>query len=401
MFANNRLWIPMLLGLLCFSPNAIHGQGGTGFRIGEEVDGDFQVSTGISIGLTGAKYFYEFSLVDENGFAYDTWSLVGKQQVVEHAELSTAQVEAMGLIRSATQKELIAGLPKHFSSDESKAEFEQIFRDAENQMRDVLNADQQVHFDQAKNQLNIQKVGFAKFLAARAMRETIGLKEAEVESLATSATEIEAKSKKLVQDVFRELNLQLIEQLSEKQSASFDEWLSEDGKDQYLNQRLFPDNSPRKKVRKIPTTDFLRLLIRSKKTREEIELTEAQLDEIRALKARRDAESDKGEEQKNEIKQVLNENQYRKLMALTVQKEAARWGTVNAICGGTLRDLLHLSDEDSQRLFESGLKINDGLQVRIQKSKLDLWKDSLREISPASQQKIMTLIGKPIFFESK
>ena len=222
MFAKNHLGILVVLGLLCISPNSIHGQGGTGIRIGEKGDSDFQISTGMGISFTGTEYFYEFSLADENGFAYDVWSLVSNPQVVEHAGLTTDQVGKMARIREATRKELLAGIAKGFSSDESKAELEQVFRDAENELRNVMDADQLVRFEQAKNQLNIEKVGFAKFVAARAMRETLGLNEAEAESLTTAAAEIEAKSKKLRQDIFREFNLQLIQQLSEQQSASFD-----------------------------------------------------------------------------------------------------------------------------------------------------------------------------------
>ena len=179
--------------------------------------------------------------------------------------------------------------------------------------------------------MNLEQVGFAKFLAARTMRESIGAKETEIQSLTASAEEMEAKSKQLAHDILQEFNTQLIEQLSEKQTASFDECLSKDGKDDYLKQRLFPDNST----------------------------------------------------------------------ALTIQNEASRRGTVAALCGGSLGRFLELSDEDSQRLFEIGVELNDGLPERIQQAKLSLWKDSLTSLSPASQEKIMKMIGKPMVFESE
>ena len=56
----------------------------------------------------------------------------------------------------------------------------------------------------------------------------------------------------------------------------------------------------------------------------------------------------------NEIKQILREEQYRRLMQLTIEKESARRGTVTALCGGSLGRFLELADEESKRLFEIG-----------------------------------------------
>lgn len=402
MFARIQLWIVLILCSMCCGQNLLHSQG---FKVvaGEEHDGDFQVSTGVSIGLSGAKYTYGFSLVDENGFAYDTWSLLRNQQVVDHARLSDAQIESMGLIRQETEKKLIADFSKGFSSDEAKAEFEQIFLDAEVEMRSVMEEDQRARLEQAKHQLNLKQVGLAKFLAAPAMREPLGLKDSEIESLANSAAELETKSKRILQDVFRELNLQLIEELTKSQSASFDEFLGEGGKDEYLKQRLFSDNSPPKKIRKIPAPDFLRLIARSKKTREEIEVTTAQLDDIMALKSKRDAEPDKTKQRDigNEIRKILSKQQYRKLDALTIQKEANRRGTVAALCGGSLGRYLDLSETEAQRLFEFGLKINQGLPARMRQATLKVWQETLGDISPAARDKVIEMMGEPVDFEKE
>jgi hypothetical protein len=308
----------------------------------------------------------------------------------------------MVLIQKDTEKKLIAGLPKGFSSDESKTEFEQIFRDAEIEMREIMAADQQLRFDQAKHQLNLEQVGFAKFLAAPAMRETLGVGDSEIESLNSSTAKTEAKAKRITDNVFRELNLQLMEELSDKQSANFDKCMSEEEKNEFLNRRLFPDNSPAKTIRKIPAPDFIRLLIRSKKTRVAIELTNAQLNDIKALKERRDTKPEKGEQQEIEkdIKQILTQEQHRKLTVLTIQKEASRRGTVAALCGGLLGSCLELSETDAERLFECGRKINDGLPARIQQAKLELWQETLGDISPAAREKVISMMGAPIDFES-
>ena len=206
------------------------------------------------------------------------------------------------------------------------------------------------------------------------------------------------KSKQLRQDIFREFNLQLIEQLSDGQSARLEELLGEDEQDEYLRQRLFQEDSPKKKIRKMPAPDFPRLLVSSKKTRTEIELTEAQLEDIKALRLELAGEPSENKQQKIEdgIKQILRAEQCKKLIRLTILKESARWGTVATLCGGSLGRFLELAEDDAIRLLETGVELNDGLLERIQQSKLDLWKDLVHALPPASQEKIMNLIGKPM-----
>ena len=186
MIARTSLWVAVLLGFLNVSSISIYGQGGTGLRIGDKGDrgdSDFRVSTGLAISFTGTEYSYEFSLADENGFAYDVWSLVSNPQVVEHAGLKREQVGKMSLIHAAAKTELLAEIAKRFSSDESKSDLERIFREAENEMRAVMDGDQLSRFEQAKNQLHIERVGLAKFLAARALRGELDLNEVDAESL--------------------------------------------------------------------------------------------------------------------------------------------------------------------------------------------------------------------------
>ena len=395
-----------LVGLLSTCTHQCQGQDSFVKVAGVEEDvesSDFRVTSGIRFGFSGTEYFYEFSLVDENGFAYDTWTLANNGQVVQHAGLSNAQIDEMHSIRSATKKELVANFAKGVPSSETKAEMEQVFRDAETKMRKLMDDEQLVRFDHARHQLHLQRVGLENFLASRAIRDQLGLSDKDVATLAASTSELETNSKRIKREVYQSANQEIIEQLTTKQRAKYHETIAKDQQNSYLSQRLFKRNSPNKKFREMPAPDFLRLLARSKATRDQIELTPGQLDEIKSLRSKRDATDEEIDTEKSdgEIKRILSKDQYRDLVSLTIKNEAARWGTVNALCGGTLGRSLTLSKEESQRLFEFGSKIHDSLQERLRQATLEVWKESLAGASRETQAKVMALLGEPLNLEQQ
>ncbi len=380
-------------------PVLVDGQeNGVDIKVGEKSDSHFQVSSGISVSFTGPQYFYEFNLVDENGFAYDTWSLVRSPEFVKQVGLTEQQVHEMSVIREANKKELIAEMSKGWSTEESKARIEQRFRAAELEIQSVIQPEQLELFQNAKNQKNIAQVGFAEFLSSDAIRTEIGLAQEDVDSLASTTDEIKLRINENAERALREANLELLAHLSAQQQAEFEELVVEKERVSLLGIRLFSADASKSRIRKAVRPDFLRLLVRSKKTREKIDLGESQFEEIKQLKSKRDAEPDEGEKGtlEGEIKTILDSDQYRALLTLTIEKEARRGGTVNALCGGSLGRCLGLSDEENQRLFDVGKEINDVLVERLLDSKRNAWQAAICELPKSKQDEIMKMIGRPM-----
>jgi hypothetical protein len=87
----------------------------------------FQVSTSISIGLTGTNYHTEFELVDELGMAYDVMSLLGNESVRQAINLTPDQLQQIQQRNDSVTGDLKKQIVNAIASDAGKEEVEAQF----------------------------------------------------------------------------------------------------------------------------------------------------------------------------------------------------------------------------------------------------------------------------------
>ena len=113
-------------------------------QIQEEVEQhkDFNITTSISLGLTGPSYKTEFKLVDELGLPYDAISLAKDPAIAKTVALTDEQVRQIRDMEIAVTKELEARISEAIVSDEGRQEIEARFREVEAEARNVMTDEQ-------------------------------------------------------------------------------------------------------------------------------------------------------------------------------------------------------------------------------------------------------------------
>ncbi|MFT5299865.1 MAG: hypothetical protein ACI87E_001923 [Mariniblastus sp.] len=392
MRGKNCLIVFVLIGCFFLSSTLVHGQ--VIKAIGIERDSDLEISTGINIGPAGANFFTQIQLVDEHEFEYDVWSIVRNSEVVAHAGLTSDQVASMRSIRERIRKQVTDVTFSGGLSDEAREEFQAKFLEADAEMQSLMDADQLTRFNEARRQLKIEKVGLEQFLTS----ESLDLTDLEIDGVRKIASEIATREKDNPVNLFRDFNLKLLECLADEDRERVASLLDESAQQSFVNVRLFNSKAPRSKPKPLTSPDYLRTIIRSVSIRRELKISESQLEEIKELKAKRDAETDPSLKQSitAELDKILTAEQTRLLSAASIQNEAQRFGTIKAVCAGTLARELELSERETERLFEIGVELQQELIEKMRDKKANRWHEAMSTLDSNLQDKVIKLLGTPM-----
>ena len=368
----------------------------------ETSESHFEVSTGLALTLNGFTTHSTAQLVDENGFEYDTWSLLREPSIVDAAGMSEEQVEDMMRIKTEFKKGMIRRLATSNDSDVEKAKIEQEFRLAESQARELMTPDQLTRFEHAKTQHAVTHYGLGKYLAAHGRNIGIELDESELASISTRATTFKADLADRLSKAIHNANVRLLEQLSTEDRQLLEELLGEEAHSEWRSSVLFPGvkGGVRPKAKKFAKPDFLRSLVLSVNDRKALKVTDEQLAQLKELKAERataDSEEAKAEISRR-VQQILTEEQLEQLKRVVVLRETKRSGTVNALCRGLLSREFEFSEDESRTLFETGVEINNSMFDEMRDIKKEVLSDSLSDLNPAMREKIESLLGESMLF---
>ena len=345
-----------------------------------------RIESGVAINFDGIRTYFVVSLVDENGFRYDTWSSLRIPSIRNAAEITDEQmVEMQSGYGAILQK--VSNLSLFLENEGNSAELKQAFRDLESEARNVMSPEQISQFDQARHFHALKEIGLAKYLSSSHFDSNISpADQAKLESIESN---YQASIKAKTSSAIEQANQLLIKELNKTQIESFEKLLG-DQKDEWMKLPLFqsqPRNS-KPKPKKLARPDFVRKIALSTTIRKSLELTTEQFDEIKELKEETSgSREDERAERERQIREILTDKQLQKINSITILKEATRVGTVNALSQGWASHLLELSAEESDQIFKKGVNVDQGLQTELANVETVTLRESLNELSRESRDK--------------
>lgn len=367
-------------------------------QIQEEVEQhkDFNITSSISLGLTGPSYKTEFKLVDELGLPYDAISLATDPGIAKTVALTDEQVRQIRDMKKAVTKELEARISEAIVSDEGRQAIEARFREVEAEARNVMTDEQLELLEQAKIQRGFERFGMPKYMATQAMRDKFNLNDDDLETIKAAHVESYTQHSSRIKSMARLANEALIAELSEAQKRKFEEALKGEDRDEFLDSKLFNG----KRSLRHANTDYARAQLRQlriKRLRTELKIDDQQYAKVQSLLKQARQMSD--EKLKSELQTLLTEEQRRGLNRYGIKSETTRYGTVNEMSRGLLSQVIGLSEEESEDLYEAGKEIFDELNQDIRDSKDDALQETLGSLSKEQQEQIIARLKNATIFK--
>lgn len=367
---------------------------------GEEHD-PFQTRIMLGLGLGGVEKNLDFVMVDENGFEFDTMSLLKHPNVRNGIGMDEAQYSELYAVWEDRKRELTSKVRKDAldlieAKDLSKA----MFLEGEVEMRELLSAEQLLGLEQARVQLAIQRHGAAAALGASDVREQLGLTDSDVESIKQRTNNLDQQVAEFRKNETAAANQALLEKAKE---LATDESLigqlidDEQLKEEYVKSELFPYNKATQSPKK-SRSDILRL-VKLKSVRNEARITEDQYEQIKELQAEsRGSSTSNADPTHTRLKEILSTEQLATLNQTVVVRESKRVGTVSATSHGFMAKKLGLTDETKKELFEFGVELQESVNEKVARKKSDLILASLSEIPEERRQAVVGFFDSAITF---
>ncbi len=322
---------------------------------------DFRITVGVSLSLSGVDYSYSLGLASDNGFQYDTWSVLqASPAMADQIGMDPSQQEAMQELYQKTIKDLTSRIPGAAVSDSRREEMEHQFHVLDRQLFNMLTPGQQTAFDQARTALEVKSVGFEKFITSSRTMSALGIDSQLSDRLAESFRDAGKKIELLQADILRDANQQLVNRLDTRQKQNLDRHLDDAAMSRILSAPLFAGTSARE-FRTLKSSCLEDVLADDRSLHKKLGLSKSQTDQL--LAAAKDGRGESGD--RVDLKALLEPGQYSQLVALTARNEAGRYGTVAAFSGGCLATEAGLSEKEARDLFEAGCEIAETADRRI------------------------------------
>jgi hypothetical protein len=353
----------------------------------------FQVTTSVSIGLTGANYQTEFRLVDELGMAYDVMSLVENESVQQAVELTPDQLNHIQQLNDTVTADLKNRIVNVIASEAGKEEVKSRFMLLQEELLSSLDHDQITRLEQAKNMLRIERFGLAELLATEPMKQRLELGDEQVDTIRQQAATSKTTAASQKQDLIRKSNRALISELPPADQIRLQELLAEPLFGDFLQTHLFQSENNWKNKRASSRRSIVWLL-RTRNVRDRLELTNDQFEEIKQLSISLDDET--SSEIESELKSILTREQLIHAYRMQIAADLKKCGSVKALCHGLAGDLLALAEDESDHLFEKGKQIAQQLALDLEGLKLETVHRTLQDLPESKREEILQMIGRPL-----
>ena len=398
--------------LLCsalFAPlsNSAHGQLFKTAMAGDISESDFFVVVtregGNPSGLLGLfgltdssaqTTTYHFGMRDKNGYQYETLDLI-KPRVVDELELSPKQVDVISGIKSEAYADLvkmISDSKRKFaeapSGTVSAADFERSYKESLEEkfysaladIKSTLDEAQLSKLEQINHQNGIKQLGLAKYLSSSHFN--VSISDEDAKALQQVAVQFEKLSKENSLDLLKAANKKLLGKLTSEQQKQLAAEFKSGFTETLLATAMFTRNySPNKKLVNRKTN--LYRILKLKNIRTSIGLSEKEYSEIKELDV----------ELRDQLNEKLTSTQSMKLKETVVSRDLNQMGTVNSITSGHLRDVLEIDDEQANRLYAAGKKINVELMEQLISIKKEAFQEATSVLSSSLQKSLEEKLG--------
>ena len=351
----------------------------------EETDSEFMVSTAVKLGFSGFETTYWFSRIDKNGFQYDVLSLLGAGVnhegigIGSELGLTEEQSKEINLLRSDTMAELSELVGEAIIAGKDKLEAK--FQEAEDEVRSMLNEEQLGQLEQIKTRRGIAQVGLAKYFSSQHVENPISSEQAK--QLEDVTKVFRANVKEGTEKLLKQANKKLLAQLSQTQQDKFESGFNEKHREKFLSTEMYNWSYHSEKKLAKRNTDLYRIL-KLKSVRTKIGLGEDQYSEIKVL----------DREQRKSVGEKLTSEQTQKLNQKVVESDLNRMGTVHALCGGYLRQVVSIDDAQAKELHTAGKEIYEELNLQLREMKKEAFRESISGLSDSFQEKLLEMVGE-------
>ena len=368
-----------LLVLFVFGCRPLFGQSDSPFK------NEVKVSVGFGLSSAGVHTFRNYELKDQNGFRSDFQFLISNPAVKEAVNLSHDQKNRIQSYILETNKKLDTLAAQALVHDVAKSKIEEIFLNSQDELLGMLRPDQLSQLRNAKAQLRISHLGFDEYVSALADHRGVQVSSGTLKALRNSNPfDLDDE---FIQSLFEKANTDLLNELAEPQQKKLESIFSDDKMDRFLKQPLFGDQKP---TRHSP--NFLSKILRSKRLRKKLQLTEAQEKQLNAASR---ANSEAGP-----LKSILDKKQLAILKGPVVVREAIRCGTTTTLVRGELGRQLEVTPEQGRKLENLAVDLNAEVREKIRGKLAQRLKTLTRELPGEIRQAVRERIGAPIQLKS-
>ncbi len=386
---------------------------------------NFSFSTSVGLSLTGPVYKSEFKMIDELGLEYDVMSLLSNKSIREEIELSEVQYASMTKIKNNLNSN-VAEFIQSMTSEKMKDVKTQII-ETEAVLNSMLKPVQFQRLEQLKNQMGINRFGLAPYLNSKSMVQAMGMSIEEAIQFKSKTDTLKTELKEKLDAIQRDANTELLTQFSKRQRSAIQKVFGDTKYEQFLTSKLFSDNKP--KLRKLDKNQVTMLdALQSPNVRRELDIVDDQYGEIRKLKSEYDQRlseaseklfgslhegtsvtirakelkrlSDRSHQEfEEELRRILLDFQLKRLDQIVAELETTRMGTVGALCHGRLSKKLPVKQNEIQKIFDFGMKLEQQRQNRAARLKETFEQQVLALLSPIQEKRMASLLGETASFE--
>lgn len=361
-----------------------------GQEMPEPKEGDFSITSSVSLGLSGFSTSTQFKLVDELGFEYDVMSLIRDPLVREMTGIDEEQFRDIQADWKTATEPMLSKVLNTVLLDQSKEELKLLFEQAQSDILEQLEPDQARQLDLARHQLGIERFGLTEYLGSKRMSEQLGLSAEQIESLVDAKTDFQSKYQELIRDELVESNTALLQHLEADQRQLLKEQLGSKGSQAFLSTKMFTDSQPSKQRIEPPQTAIAGMT-RSKANRNHCGIDAEQYEALKMVKRKMRTMSQ--DAIASELPTILDTDQLERLEKLAIEDQVSRLGTVNALCYGILSSPLEIAPDQADELFEAGQQIHREFSQNATTAAATAIQQSLSSLSEEQREQVVELIG--------
>lgn len=421
----SKAWIRLLLvgTVILGCPTLVQGQlKSTAIATApDESFPKFAYSTSIGFSFSGPVYSSEFKLMDELGFEYDIMSLLKDEQVRQEIGLSDDQLEKMKAIKSEVDNNM-GEIMSAIGSEEKRNEVKNRILGAEEVLYNLLEPEQANRLGQLRNQIGIARYGVVPYLSRKSMLRGAGLSDESIEEFQNQSNKLLRQIKSEKEELNKRLNRELMEELSRVKRRKLQDIIPAQQFDKLLQSPLFVSQPV--SMEKL-SKQVLKLIdvIGKQEIRKGLEVSSRQEEEIStAAKDYRSRIVNKHErlnnspvkqtarekadslrafingldlDFENELEDILSAKQWTQLLGMQIEMEAKRLGTVGAITTGQIAHQLKLNPDETERIYDKGLKLEKVRQKELEQLNHRLRESAYDLFDRRSSKSIADLVGRP------
>lgn len=348
----------------------------TGFAEGQ-VDDEGKVTMNIGVGFTlaGPSIIKSVRLVDHEFDVPKDVFYLATSGAAKDLNLSDEQVAKMVEIGETRDGELFASMATYVDEDEGEEKLRQVFFAYEQELMQVLTVEQVDALEILKTKQLVSRVGIEELLQSSTYQAKFGLDESTAQSLVKRVESARTFAKANRKELLVRFNQELLDAIPESAKSLVEQILEQDSMREFCELELTQN------AKRLVNLDATRLL-KLNRVRRELEVDSQQYAQVLELREQTKLEKFNSTDGMKELKRILTEYQYVRLVRMMVLREAKKSGTVLAVTRGTLFQQMELDDRRTEELRNFAQQLVNDFKELYEQELNEKFNEALANIAP-------------------